>query len=100
MPNFTCTLFQISDENDGYRLSFNASSLSGYMGANMNFNNGWRFSTPDKDLDGATEANCAGQRNAGWWYHYCTYSVATRVPIHWGSWDPTFIQLKIRPMNS
>ena len=96
---FTRTLFQISDKNDGYRLSFNSASVSGYTGAKLHVNSGSKFSTPDKDLDGGSTVNCAAERGVGWWYNYCTYCVATRVPIHWGTWDPTFIQLKIRPMN-
>ena len=91
--------FKIGDKDDGYRLTFSASSYSGNGGASLNHHYNRRFSTPDKDLDGAGP-NCAAERKAGWWFGYCAYCVPTKIPIHWGSWNPEFIQLKIRPMRN
>lgn len=91
-------MLQIANEDDGYRLSFDTSSYSGNGGNSLIHHNDKRFSTPERDLDGAS-ANCAAERKCGWWFGYCAYVAPTKHPIHWGSFGPSFIELKIRPMS-
>ncbi|KAJ8033977.1 Fibrinogen-like protein A [Holothuria leucospilota] len=80
--------FSISDESDKYRLS--RGTYSGDAGDSLNYNNGYPFTTRDRDNDVWSGINCAtlnrntysytyfcGSRcsvNSGWWYHYCGHS--------------------------
>ena len=67
--------FQISDENDRYRIR--VSGYSGTAGDAFNMlpshvtNNNMVFSTKDSDNDNNLVANCANYFKGGWWYNGC-----------------------------
>ncbi|XP_028406728.1 ficolin-1-like [Dendronephthya gigantea] len=90
--------FQVANKDDGYRLTFDASSYVGTGGNSLPHHNNMRFSTPERDLD-PVSANCAAERKTGWWFHHCSFATPTMVPIHWGNWSPQFIDLKLRAMS-
>ena len=61
----TYSLFEISSESDGYRLT--VGGYSGDAGDSLTFQSGMKFSTKDKDQD--TDAgNCAKACVGGWWF--------------------------------
>ncbi|XP_078671419.1 microfibril-associated glycoprotein 4-like [Branchiostoma floridae x Branchiostoma belcheri] len=63
--------FRVSGESDQYRLT--VSGYSGTAGDSMNFNNGQKFSTVDRDNDKWDYAECSqvnGQ--GGWWFNKCS----------------------------
>ena len=95
--------FQIGDEKSQYILSVNG--FSGNVSANqMNYQNGQRFSTSDKDVT----SNCPNDYTSGWWFKSC-YKINLNGPylfsssrgnhIYW-DWDkqlqPQFVEMKVR----
>ena len=91
-------IFQVSDKDNGYRLTFDASSYKGDAVNHLKNHNKMRFSAPDRDLD-TSSGHCASSWKAGWWYYSCWMCLPTRIPPSWGN-DRDFIQLKIRPMSA
>ncbi|XP_028406742.1 ficolin-1-like [Dendronephthya gigantea] len=90
--------FQVSDENDGYRLTFDTSSYQGDAGDKLTNHNNMRFTAKDKDLD-TYSGNCGQSYGyVAWWYYSCWAALPTRIPPRWTN-DLDFIQLKIRPMS-
>ena len=62
--------YQIADEADGYRVTIGG--YSGDAGDSMiGLNNGYMFSTKDRDND-IWSGHCAEQRHGAWWYGGCT----------------------------
>jgi len=55
----------------GYVLNYR--SYSGNVGNALNYNNGQRFSTFDRDQDSHGSISCSSEayRNGAWWYSYC-----------------------------
>ncbi|XP_034480326.1 ficolin-1-like [Drosophila innubila] len=65
--------FEITDENDGYRL-INLGVFSGNATKDaMRHHENQKFSTEDRDND-SVPWNCAKIYNSGWWYKNCMYS--------------------------
>nr|XP_029720824.1 angiopoietin-4-like [Aedes albopictus] len=63
-------LFEIGSESQKYSLD-KLGSYSGTAGDSMMYNRGQKFSTKDKDNDGAENLNCAVTREGAWWYNFC-----------------------------
>ena len=62
------TLFEISDEQDGYRLKIGG--YSGNVKDALAFHNNMKFTTKDNDLDSFSE-NCASSFKGAFWYKNC-----------------------------
>ena len=62
------SLFEISNEADGYKLAIGG--YSGTAGDSMNYHNGMKFSTKDRDLD-TYFGNCAIHNSGAFWYKQC-----------------------------
>eukprot|EP00111_Clytia_hemisphaerica_P009266 TCONS_00027220-protein len=63
--------FEVGSEAAGYDLH-----ISGYSGNaldGMNYHDAMKFSTYDRDNDQHASANCALDRNAGWWFKSCLH---------------------------
>ncbi|XP_062602922.1 fibrinogen C domain-containing protein 1-B-like [Saccostrea cucullata] len=63
--------FYIGDKYNKYILT--VSGYSGTAGDSMDYHNGYKFTTKDKDNDG-DGGNCATQYHGAWWYNACHYS--------------------------
>ena len=61
--------FKVDNEAAGYKL--HVSGYSGDAGDYFNYNNGYKFSTYDKDND-ASSTECAKDKGA-WWYGNCSH---------------------------
>ena len=49
----------------------------------MTYNNGYQFTTTDRDNDGSSDRNCAEMfGRGGWWYDYCTRANLNGVYHH------------------
>ncbi|GFX15348.1 techylectin-5A [Trichonephila clavipes] len=81
--------FRIDSEENDYTLHI-GSYTSGEAGDSLTYHNGYKFSTRDKN-----NQFCAQEREAGWWYDYCTKSnlngvfipgVKDKKGITWYSW--------------
>ena len=68
--------FQVSDEDDGYRLHV-ADYEESPAGNCIQNNNGQKFTARDRDNDESSENNCALIMAFGWWFGDC--SPACRV---------------------
>ena len=64
--------FQVSDETDGYCLSFKSVSGPADFVKGIEYHKGMRFSTEDKDQD-IWKGNCAKAFKSGWWHKKCHY---------------------------
>ncbi|XP_067939506.1 microfibril-associated glycoprotein 4-like [Watersipora subatra] len=71
--------FYINDSSDGYRLSISNDGYRGSLGAFcLDYHNGMKFSTPDRDQDNNVD-NCAQEYKGGWWYNSCLFVILNRV---------------------
>ena len=61
--------FQISDETDGYRLTYGV--YNGDAGDSLWQHNGQMFSTLDRDNDSKVGRSCATDYTGAWWYGNC-----------------------------
>ena len=61
--------FQISDESDGYRLTYGV--YNGDAGDSLTQHNGQMFSTQDRDNDSKDGRSCATDYTGAWWYGSC-----------------------------
>ncbi|XP_053659774.1 angiopoietin-related protein 1-like [Anopheles marshallii] len=62
--------FRIEGEKDDYKLA----KLHGYVGNagnSLQFAEGMKFSTYDRDNDKSAQENCAQELHGGWWYKAC-----------------------------
>ncbi|XP_062607150.1 fibroleukin-like [Saccostrea cucullata] len=84
--------FSVSNEAGKYQL-FLTGPATGTLGNSMlDTGYSWRdlsgmaFSTPDRDNDRSSFANCAANYIGGWWFNACTYTFLNG-PWSPGSWD-------------
>lgn len=99
--------FQVTDENDGYRLVLSSFSSGSAGDALLSIisHNGSRFSTRDKDNDKYDAGNCAVQYQGGWWFHSCFIAFlngvvnnpSTYIPPGPGNWKSRQIRSFYRP---
>ena len=57
--------YRVEDEDQGYRLHI--SGYSGTAGDGLDYHNGMKFSTRDRDNDKSSR-NCAQDNKGGWWF--------------------------------
>ncbi|XP_044034180.1 microfibril-associated glycoprotein 4-like [Siniperca chuatsi] len=74
--------FSIDPESDGYRLHVSGFTDGG-AGDSLNFHNGQKFSTFDKDQD-SWPGNCARSFLGAFWYNTCHYANPNGV-YRWGA---------------
>ena len=100
--------FTIGSEGDGYRLNF--TDYAGNAGDALDFHNGMKFSTFDRDNDEDTR-NCAVTYTGAWWYNGCYYSNLNGLylpgstdtgTVNWFHWKNSYFSfnattMKIRP---
>ncbi|XP_067939013.1 microfibril-associated glycoprotein 4-like [Watersipora subatra] len=95
--------FYINGLADGYRLTI---SNDGYRGSldssGLDYHNGMKFSTPDRDQD-TYGSNCAEIRKSGWWYKACNsvllnglYGASGWEGIMWKSTSSHFTESVMR----
>ena len=94
--------FKVGNEDSGYRLG--VSGYSGTAGDWLQYQNGMRFSTKDRDND-IWSANCAWTYGNGWWHRSCAHSnlngkfpirsTTSRQTMRWSSYIK-FSEMKIR----
>ena len=100
--------FRIDGARDQYRLHL--SNHSGTAPDGLSNHNRVRFSTNDKDNDGAPNYHCAREWGAGWWFNNCWFVILngpyynnTDVKyrgISWNDWKTEQLretEMKIRP---
>ncbi|GFO25420.1 fibrinogen c domain-containing protein 1-like [Plakobranchus ocellatus] len=104
------TNFKVDGERDQYRLH-----VSGYSGSaqdSLHRHNQKKFSTPDRDNDSRSEASCAQEWEAGWWFDNCWFALLNG-PYHnksdvswrglaWNHWKREQLrasEMKIRPVT-
>ena len=63
--------FKVGSSTTSYTLT--ANTYSGNAGNSLQYNNGMKFSTKDKDND-RWGSSCAVSYKGGWWYKSCAYS--------------------------
>ena len=74
------SLFEISNEADGYRLK--VGNYSGTAGNSLEYNNGMKFTTKDVDNDFCNNTNCATYVGP-WWHKVGTYAALNhKFPLH------------------
>ncbi|GFR92478.1 ficolin-1 [Elysia marginata] len=81
--------FKIADESDGYRLELGSHSgtlLEKDSTYGLSANNGFQFSTKDRDNDQDSDISCADTRHGAWWYFRCTW---VNLNGGWGEDWPT-----------
>ena len=100
--------FYIGGSSTDYTLQ--VTGYSGTAGESMYYINGRRFSTKDKDNDGAP-GNCADASNraGAWWFNSCTWSnlnglyydsvVYNANSVSWYNWKNGFYSLKFSEMK-
>ena len=98
-------IFQISGENDDYRLYLDSSSYTGTIGDAMFQSHnpfqsvGKPFSTKDRDNDIWPSGSCAVDgvnRQGGWWFGWCSTSPLNKYPWEWLSLRGQYVEIKIR----
>ena len=62
-------VFKVGSSSTYYTLTTN--SYSGNAGNSLQYSNGMKFTTKDRDND-KWPKNCAGHHSGGWWYKSCT----------------------------
>ncbi|CAG5126892.1 unnamed protein product [Candidula unifasciata] len=100
------TNFTIGDELSGYLIRIGG--YSGNVFDAMNYHNGYKFSTFDRDND-LSGSNCAVLFHGAWWYNACQYSnlngawaVANTTGISWrfsvndSLMNLSFTEIKVR----
>lgn len=104
--------FSIGNENDAYELKV-LGEYSGDAGDALKLNKNMKFTTFDRDND-KYYANCAKERNSGWWYNQCALSNLNGRyyesqfdkwdGIWWWNWQEfrtlKKVQMMIRPTNA
>ena len=100
--------FNVSREGDGYRLFVDG--YSGDAGDSLDFHNGHRFSTKDRDEDAWPSLSCSHEYNGAWWYGYCSRSqltgryyaegesVRSHQGIFWHHWKGRYYSYKYAEM--
>ena len=62
---------RVEDEDQGYRLHI--SGYSGTAGGSLNYHDGLKFSTRDRDNDKWSSNNCSQRSRGGWWFRGYNY---------------------------
>ena len=84
------SLFEISSESDGYKLTIDG--YSGNAGNSLAVHNGMKFTTRDRDLDLYSGENCAVKCPSGFWYNSCHYVNLNGIyPPNISSSDPKYL---------
>ncbi len=101
--------FRIGNESTQFQLSIG--TYSGTAGDSLDYHNGAKFSTKDRDNDTGSD-NCAQDRGGAWWYKSCAYSnlngpylesaERTWKSVNWYHWKNAenalkHAQMKMRP---
>eukprot|EP00112_Aurelia_sp_Birch-Aquarium-sp1_P026443 Seg939.3 transcript_id=Seg939.3/GoldUCD/mRNA.D3Y31 product=Tenascin-R protein_id=Seg939.3/GoldUCD/D3Y31 len=101
--------FKVADESQNYKLGLGA--YDGNIGDSMRLNDGYPFTTKDRDNDQNSETNCAVEYSSGWWHFRCfeanvnnPYPEDKLDPSYYMSWwkwkesfaGITFSEMKIR----
>ncbi|XP_067939064.1 microfibril-associated glycoprotein 4-like [Watersipora subatra] len=86
--------FYVNDIADGYRLMISNAGYEGSLdSSSLSYNNGMKFSTPDRDNDGHSSYNCAAGYTGAWWFKNCLQSQLNGVygATGWGGivWKTT-----------
>ncbi|XP_026137124.1 microfibril-associated glycoprotein 4-like [Carassius auratus] len=68
--------FSVGSESEGYKLQVSG-FVNGGAGDSLNYHNGMKFSTYDKDQDNHSTINCAKDYGGGFWYNNCYYTNPT-----------------------
>ena len=100
--------FSVGDPASGFRLS--VSGYTGTAGDSLDYSNGQRFTTRDKDQDSHPRNNCAVQFKGAWWYKSChksnlngLYKYAKTVSyadsVVWEEWKDYHYSLKFSEMK-
>ncbi|XP_076111846.1 ryncolin-4-like isoform X3 [Mytilus galloprovincialis] len=98
--------FYIGNETSMYKI--NVYGYSGHAGDSLNYSNGGRFTTLDRDNDDAND-NCARRHPGAWWYKNCMdsnlnghYYIKTPVGswngVIWSTWKGHHYSLKATSM--
>lgn len=71
--------FSVGPEESGYKLKIGGFNTSSNARDSISFNNGQKFSTPDKDQDTQKSYHCSRSLNfdgynGGWWFRDCVYT--------------------------
>ena len=106
--------FSVGDEDSDYTLSVLGYQSASTAGDSLEYSNGQRFSTPDRDND-VWSNHCAVYYHGPWWHWNCYYSLLTgkyypsggpRNPLPWGiiwytwrgwKYSLRLAEMKIRP---
>ena len=108
--------FSVGDEDSDYTLFVSEYQSASTAGDSMAFQNGQRFSTPDRDNDATNNPNhlsghCAVYYHGPWWHNNCYYSLLTGkyytsggpwpIPygIIWSSWKGFYYSLRYADMK-
>ncbi|XP_078485313.1 fibrinogen-like protein A [Ciona intestinalis] len=102
--------FAIASGEQQYRLT--VSGYSGNAGDSLQYHNGSRFTTKDRDNDRWSGINCAEQYHGAWWYKVCyranlngeylNCSIRNFTSASWNTFRASnyplqFIEMKFRP---
>ena len=93
------SIFAISNEDQGYKIT--VGGYSGTAGDSLNYHNGMKFTTKDKDQDFHSSANCARLSSGAWWYNKCQQSSLNSINPNWyyfigTAGGITFSEMKIK----
>ena len=64
--------FSVANEANGYALS--VGDYRGPAPDSLNYHNGQKFTTPDRDNDSHSSGHCAEYRGGSWWFKSCARS--------------------------
>ncbi|XP_049325403.1 microfibril-associated glycoprotein 4 isoform X1 [Astyanax mexicanus] len=108
--------FSVDPESYGYTLHVNG-FIDGGAGDSLEYHNGQKFTTFDRDQDAASHYNCAARHRSAFWFQACQKSnpnglylwghddSASRTGVLWSHWKGhdyslKFISMRIRPVSS
>uniref|UniRef100_A0A8B9HVX0 Fibrinogen C-terminal domain-containing protein n=1 Tax=Astyanax mexicanus TaxID=7994 RepID=A0A8B9HVX0_ASTMX len=108
--------FAVDPERYGYRMYVRGFSDGG-AGDSLEYHNGQKFTTFDRDQDAASHYNCAARHRSAFWFQACQKSnpnglylwghddSGSRTGVLWSHWKGydyslKFISMKIRPVSS
>ena len=103
--------FTVGAEDSDYTLSASGYRSASTAGDSLTYQNGERFSTPDRDNDVRSTVHCAVKHYGPWWHSNCYYSLLTGkyytsggpwpVPygVIWYHWKNSFYSLRVAEMK-
>ena len=104
--------FSVGDEDSDFTLSVSGYQNASTAGDSLTYQNGQRFSTPDRDNDMTTLLHCAVRFHGPWWHHICYISLLTGkyhtsggpwpVPygVIWYTWKGGRYSLRVAEMKT